>query len=159
MQSNSFGGCQNIASIKVDDDNPIYDSRNDCNAIIDTSKNALIRGCYKTLIPNGVKRIGDLAFSWVKKMTSIIIPDSVVSIGNSAFSGCDNLTSIIIHNSMSIIGEKAFYGCDSLKDITFLGTKVQWNKIEIAASWRWISGISVIHCDDGDIELGEYEME
>ena len=49
-----FSTCVSLVSITVDKDNEVYDSREDCNAIIDTVKNELIRGCQTTVIPSSV---------------------------------------------------------------------------------------------------------
>ena len=72
----------------------MYDSRNNCNAIIKTADNTLIAGCVSTIIPESVTSIGDDAFSYCSSLTSITIPESVTSIGSSAFHGCDRITAI-----------------------------------------------------------------
>lgn len=97
--------------------NPIYDSRNNCNAIIETATNTLIAGCKSTIIPNGVTCIGDAAFWECANLTSITIPTGVISIGSGAFYGC-GLTSIIIPDGVTSIGELAFEDCESLMSIT-----------------------------------------
>ena len=48
----AFSDCHNLTSIVVAEDNTIYDSREDCNAIIETATNTLITGCKNTVIPN-----------------------------------------------------------------------------------------------------------
>ena len=98
-----------ITSIKVAEGNPVYDSRNNCNAIIETATNTLITGCNNTEIPNGITSIADSAFWWIKGMTSINIPNSVTTIGKSAFNGCSGMTSINIPYSVTNIDEEAFY--------------------------------------------------
>jgi hypothetical protein len=90
----AFSGCSSLATISVASDNPKYDSRNNCNAIIETATNTLIAGCMNTTIPN-----------------------SVTSIGEGAFSGCSNLTTINIPNSVTYIGEGAFSYCIYLNDV------------------------------------------
>ena len=114
----AFGSCSNIASIRVDPQNAVYDSRNNCNAIIETSKNCLVSGCQNTKIPNGVLSINEYAFSKSTGLTSIVIPNSVTSIGKDAFYGCTGLTSIVIPNSVISIGDGAFYGCTGLTSIS-----------------------------------------
>ena len=57
-----FAGCDGLTSIKVEDGNPVYDSREDCNAIIETASNTLVFGCMNTIIPNSVTSIGECAF-------------------------------------------------------------------------------------------------
>ena len=109
--SEAFGYCDDLASIRVINSNAYYDSRENCNAIIETATNTLIAGCYNTIIPYGVTAIGEYAFSACDNLTSIEIPNSVTTIGNMAFSGCSNLTSITIPNSVRSIGSRAFYRC------------------------------------------------
>ena len=99
-------GSKNLTSIIVSSNNKVYDSRNNSNAIIETSSNKLIQGCKTTVIPNTVTEIGTVAF-WNHSLTSITIPDSVTVIGKSAFNG-SNLTSITIPDSVTTIGVAAF---------------------------------------------------
>ena len=113
----AFYYCSNLTSITVEEGNPVYDSRNNCNAIIETETNTLIAGCQNTLIPNSVTSIGGSAFYKCYNLTSIEIPNSVTSIGGSAFSDCINLTSIEIPNSVTSIGDNAFNGCSNLTSI------------------------------------------
>ena len=116
--SGAFSGCSGLTSIKVEDNNAKYDSRNNCNAIIEKSSNTLIVGCKNTIIPNSVTSIGGSAFRDCSGLTSITIPNSVTSIASSAFYGCSGLTSITIPNSVTSIDSYAFYGCSGLTSIT-----------------------------------------
>lgn len=84
----AFGYCFGLASIIVESGNAMYDSRNDCNALIETETNTLIIGCKNTIIPNSVTSIGHDAFKMCSDLTTITIPNSVTSIGQSAFYGC-----------------------------------------------------------------------
>lgn len=84
----AFGDCSNIKTIKVENGNTIYDSRNDCNAIIRTADNQLIAGCSNTIIPNSVTSIGDFAFAGCSGLTTVTIPNSVTSIGSGTFYHC-----------------------------------------------------------------------
>ena len=113
----AFYGCSGLASIQVESGNTTYDSRNNCNAIIETATNSMIVGCMNTVIPNSVTTIGNSAFYNCSGLTSITIPNSVTSIGSSAFSGCSGLTSIDIPNSVITIGYAAFSGCSGLTSI------------------------------------------
>ncbi|MBQ0075236.1 MAG: leucine-rich repeat protein [Prevotella sp.] len=116
--SYAFRGCSALTSIKVDATNKYFDSRNNCNAIINSSTNELIAGCKNTIIPNSVTSIGNYSFSGCSGLTSVTIPNSVTSIGGSAFSGCSGLTSVTIPNSVTSIRSGAFYGCSGLTSLT-----------------------------------------
>ena len=89
-----FYNCSSLTSIIVENGNSVYDSRNNCNAIIKTATNTLITGCQSTIIPNSVTSIGEGAFLGCSGLTSVTIPNSVTSIGDYAFLGCSGLTSV-----------------------------------------------------------------
>lgn len=112
-----FESCPNLMSIIVDEGNNTYDSRENCNAIIETGSNTLIKGCLSTVIPNSVVSIGDTSFSGLSTLTSIAIPNSVTSIETAAFSDCSGLTSLTIGNSVTSIDNAAFYGCSGLTSV------------------------------------------
>lgn len=114
----AFQGCIGLTSIAVESGNTTYDSRLNCNAIIETATNTLITGCMNTTIPNTVTSIGNFAFNYCSGLTSITIPNGVTSIGFSAFGHCIGLTSIIIPNSLTSIGELAFLSCSGLISVT-----------------------------------------
>lgn len=104
----AFKECGNLTNIIVDENNSIYDSRNNCNAIIDTATNTLLYGSSNTIIPNGVTSIADYAF-YRSKIASVVIPDSIMSIGKSAFDNCTSLNSVDLGNGVQNIGSSAFY--------------------------------------------------
>ena len=108
----------NLAYITVDSENPIYDSRDNCNAIIETATNILTQGSSNIVIPNTVVAIGLEAFEGCVDLTSITIPSSVTYIARQAFAGCTGLTSISLGNSVDTIERNAFSGCSSLATIT-----------------------------------------
>ena len=114
----AFSGCSGLASIMVENGNSKYDSRENCNAIIETATNTLIRGCKNTIIPNSVTTIGEAAFSGCSGLTSVTIPNSVTSIGYYAFSSCSGLTSLSIPNSVTSIGNGAFDSCSGLTSVS-----------------------------------------
>ena len=147
----AFFECSSLTSIVVDENNSKYDSRNNCNAIIENSSNTLIFGCKNTTIPDGVTSIGVGAFFGCSNLTSITIPDSVTSIGEDAFYGCISLTNITIPDSVTSIGEQAFLYCSSLTSINFKGTKDQWNAISKGSNWNTYTGSYTIHCIDEEI--------
>ena len=113
----AFARCKGLTEIKVSEGNPVYDSREGCNAIIETASNTLLYGCKNTIIPNSVTSLGDYAFESCSGLTSVTIPNSVTSIGERAFFSCDGLTSVTIPNSVTSIGYAAFGGCDGLTEM------------------------------------------
>ena len=112
-----FSHSPKLTSINIDSGNSVYDSRDNCNAIIETATNKLIVGCKNTIIPKSVTAIGKSAFCGCTDLTSISIPNSVTEIGEGAFYNCSGLTSISIPNSVTEIEERAFYNCSGLTSI------------------------------------------
>ena len=125
--NSAFSGCSSLATISVASDNPKYDSRNNCNAIIETATNTLIAGCKNTTIPNSVTSIGEGAFSGYSSLTNINIPNSVTVIGELAFDGCIGLTAINIPNSVTTIGEGAFSDCSNLTSISVVSDNPKYD--------------------------------
>ena len=113
----AFACCRGLTSIVVASGNSVYDSRNNCNAIIKTSDNSLVSGCKNTVIPSNVTSIESGAFQGCSSLTAIDIPGSVKSIENSAFESCSSLIAIDIPGSVKSIGEHAFYVCSNLTSI------------------------------------------
>jgi hypothetical protein len=130
-----------LVSIKVDAGNKVYDSRNNCNAIIkkkykDKDKMygggevvELVKGCKNTKIPAGVTVIGAFAFEGCS-FTSIELPKGVKYIGYGAFAECKKLKKIALPSSLTNIGEVAFTRCTSLESVV-IPQKVK--KIEYGA--------------------------
>lgn len=114
IENGAFANCSGLTSMTVEAGNTVYDSRNNCNAIIETGTNTLIAGCQGTTIPSNVTSIGYMAFIGCSSLTSISIPNSVTKIGDFAFEGCSGLTSITIPNGVTKIGDYAFAVCSGL---------------------------------------------
>ena len=123
----AFYNCSGLTSVKVDKNNGTYDSRNNCNAIIETSTNKLIVGCKNTTIGNSVSSIGEYAFEGCSGLTSVTIGNSVTSIGSGAFEGCSGLTSVTFNaekcTEMGSYNYPVFRDCTNLKSLT-IGNKV-----------------------------------
>ena len=137
-----------LTAIKIAEGNPKYDSRNNCNALIETATNTIISACSTTTIPSSIEHIGESAFEGVRYTGSTIsIPASVKSIGKHAFERisktgwtslqvefdpsasliciedsafwCANITKLCLPNSLERIGMWAFASCEGLKEVTF----------------------------------------
>lgn len=120
--NSAFYGCGGMTSIVVASGNTTYDSRGNCNAIIETASNTLIAGCCNTVIPGTVTTIGDDAFAYCSGLTRVTIPISVTTIGHDAFRYCKGLSSVTIPNSVTSIGDMAFLECSGLKSVTIHGS-------------------------------------
>ena len=120
---NTFTGCSGLSSVVVDKNNVKYDSRDNCNAIIETSTNKLVGGCNNTTIPNSVTAIGEYAFYCCAGFYYMIIPNSVTAIGKGAFYDCSGLTCATIGNSVTSIGEDAFHDCCGLTKLVSLAVE------------------------------------
>ncbi len=112
-----FQFCISLEFISVDDNNETFDSREGCNAIMHTESNRLLYGCNSTQIPTSVEDIGGGAF-YGCMIDSVIIPEGVTRIHENAFTYCQNLTKIHISSTVEAIGEYAFYHCPNITSIT-----------------------------------------
>ncbi len=92
----TFCYCENLTSVVVDPANSVYDSRGNCNAIIETASNTLIEGFNCTTIPNGITGIATNAFYYCRSLESVTISKDITYVGTSAFMGCDKLNSIVV---------------------------------------------------------------
>lgn len=139
-----------MTSIFVDASNSVYDCRNNCNAIIETSTNTLIAGCKNTVIPNSVTSIGSSAFWHCKGLTSIEIPNSVTSIGDRAFLGCSSLTSVTVLNPIpaTIHDSNTFEDCTNATLYVPKGSKTAY---ETAPYWKEFK--QIVEIGVGDTEL------
>lgn len=150
IATDAFSGCTGLSSMIVALGNPVYDSRDNCNAIIETSSNSLIRGCTNTTIPFSVTSIGDNAFYGCYDLTSIDIPDGITSIGRNAFRDCSNLTSIDIPESVTSIGSNAFRDCHNLISVDIRGNVISIND----DCFRYCMSLTTINLSNSVMTIG-----
>lgn len=112
----AFGSCDSLAVMEVEEGNPMYDSRNQCNAIIETARNRMVSGCRGTTFPEGLTVIGELTFNGCDSLTTVTLPNSLTTIEEDAFGGCTNLATVIMGTGIKYIREQAF-GCPNLRDV------------------------------------------
>lgn len=84
-----------MTTITVAPGNKSYDSRKNCNAIIETASNTPISGCQNTRIPHEVVAIGKSAFYGCQNLFLVEIPKTVTSIADYAFSNCGKLKKVV----------------------------------------------------------------
>ena len=140
IEYGAFDGCTSLTSIVVKEGNSVFDSREGCNAIIETVTNTLIAPCKSTIIPLSVTEIRRNAFSDTS-LTSIEIPSSVKMIGWDAFINCTSLTSVAINGKIKEIGRGTFRGCTALESITLPTgvNKIEWDAFKGCTSIKAIN--------------------
>ena len=162
---------QSLQSLAVSPDNIVFDSRNNCNAVIRKSDNHLFTGCNTTIIPEDVVSIEIWAFRGSKGLEQITIPASVRSIGSQAFNDCPNLTTVNVmsENPPSVSDASSFsnranatlyvpYGCRD----AYLAANIWKSFKEIVAVIGFadanVKALCVANWDtNGDGELSETE--
>lgn len=76
----------------------------------------------KIIIPNGVKKIEQGAFTGCKNLLQVELPDSIIEIEERAFSNCIRLQSINIPKGVKTIKESTFSFCENLSQVVFPDT-------------------------------------
>ena len=152
IDDHAFSRCTGLTKIVVDENNAVYDSRNNCNAIIEKEANKLIIGCKNTSIPENITSIDDYAFYGCTGLTNITIPDSVMSIGYSTFSECTGLTSVTIPNSVTSIDGFAFSGCTGLTSVIIPNSVTSIDGFAFSGC----TGLTNISIPDSVTKIGNY---
>ena len=140
-----------LEKITVESGNSRYDSRGNCNSIIDTETNTLIAGCKNSVIPNSVRSIGDSAFEGCSGLIKLTLPSSVTSIGNSAFSDCSGLTELTLPNGLENIGDSAFFACIGLTELTLPNSVKSIGDI----AFRGCSGLTELTLPNSVTSIGD----
>ena len=152
----AFALCRDLTSIIVDINNPVFDSRNNCNAIIETSSNSLIAGCINTVIPETVTSIAAEAFRSQSLRTSISIPASVIRI-DDCFMDCNNLTSVTVNNPVPFsMAEEAFIDRANITLYVPAGSKSAYENADYWKEFgRIVEGIPLV---DGETFSNNTDM-
>ena len=151
--SEAFSGCRGLTDIVVENGNPKYDSRNNCNAIIETLTNTLITGCKNTAIPNSVTSIGVNAFGGCSGLTSVTIGSAVGTIGSNAFAYCKDLTDVYCHaTTVPSTGGNAFN--ESYPEYMTLHVPAEAiNKYKTTAPWSSFGTIVALEGGGGSDDI------
>ena len=151
-----FTGTTKIDNFSISPANRRYDSRDNCNAVVDTLTNTIVKGFENSTCPDTIKTIGPSAFQGLSGLTQytiganvetigekafgncsslseINIPDSVISIANSAFTSCSKATVLTLGKNVETIGDYAFYYCSKIKDIVIPNSVKQLGKYSFAS--------------------------
>lgn len=114
-----FENCESLTSVIVDPENTVFDSRDNCNAIIHTAKNTMWSACPVTEIPNTVTKLY-YAFQWIPNRESIYVPENIIEISAMAFRECRDLKEITFAKSIANMGWSIDMDSHSLEKITVL---------------------------------------
>lgn len=112
-----FGYCTQLTDVSVDPANTVFDSREGCNAIVETSTNTLYQAFVSTRIPSTVTTIGRFAYSYVAGLTELRIPSNVTALAGVSVFSCGDLRSVVLPAELTTIGHQSFDYCDSLKTV------------------------------------------
>lgn len=152
IESSAFECCLGLTSIVVDENNPYFDSRDNCNAIISKDRDELELACVNTVLPNSVKRLGEYVFDNFTWLTEINLPDSLEYIGSYAFYGCTGLTSIEIPDAVTTIGDCAFASCTGLTEIELPSSLVNLG----GCVFMDCTGLTSLHIPANVTKVGHY---
>lgn len=80
-------------------------------------KKCLLNNDTKIVVPKGITRIEDYAFSDCKSAEEIFLPEGITVIGSCSFENLCNLISVVLQDGLVVIGMEAFSFCDKLEKI------------------------------------------
>lgn len=135
--------------VTVDPDNPIYDSRNNCDAVIHTATNTLVLGGNTTVIPDTVTSIASYAFLNSKFDNTFVIPPSI-QINSGAFYNCSFNTLIIPSTGLTGIGECLIHTLIIPEDLSDLSVINEGNSTIDNVIWN------AANCSNQNNEQGLY---
>jgi hypothetical protein len=127
-----FIACYSLNAITVATNNPVFSSV--AGVLYDKSQTTIIQcpgaeaGNYT--IREGVTNIGNDAFSFCSRLTSVTAGNNVSSIGNSAFACSTSLTNVAIGTNVISIGDGAFNACNSLTAITVAANNPAYSSVD-----------------------------
>ena len=149
----AFDNCVALESIVVDGANPVYDSRNNCNAIIETATNALLQGCKTTVIPSTITRIKSYSFYGCTGLENITIPASITAIERFAFLGCTGLKTVAALNVMPIYVGDVWHNVD-LSQVKLKVPAVNVEGYRSMPEWRDFDVVAIGDVDGNDVLNG-----
>ena len=152
----AFSFCTNLKSVKMGNsvkilgDNAFSECNNLTSITIPNSVSEMGKGVFSACsnltnvtIGNGITTINEYAFENCSNLKDILIPNSVTKILYKSFNNCCRLNKITIPRSIVNIEKYAFYDCESIKNVYYLGSKKEWNKISIGSNNGWLTSASI----------------
>ncbi|GEM_PF-6363519 len=152
MGCNPFDECTSLSSIRVEEANPYYDSREGCNAIIEKETKCLVTGCNNTFIPQSVEIIGDCACTGVS-FQKLVLHQGVKEIGRYAFQNCKEIAELSLPNTLNTIGDRAFQGCEKMESLKIPASVEEMGE----ASFDYCRNLSTIIVEEGNTHYDSRE--
>ena len=150
-----FYYARNLKALSVEKGNTVFDSRDNCNAIIETASNTLRIGCANTVVPNGIKALGQMAFSGIPSLKEVKLPSGLTSIGWAAFWADTELSKVTLSESVTDIGESPFGGCERITSLVIDAKNTKYdsrnncNAIIETATNKLIQGFATTKIPEG----------
>lgn len=171
---------QALTEITVSPENNIFYSKN--NLIFNKKTGELITARFRLasriVIPTGVEKIGNGAFSGMKRLVNVEIPNSVTSIGNWAFSlctsleeisipgtikhiptnmcsNCSNLKRVILGNGIREIGTRAFHSDSLLNEITIPSSVYKIGRGAFESCYN----LSIIKIESENVDIDKFAFD
>ena len=150
-----FYYARNLKALSVEKGNTVFDSRDNCNAIIETASNTLRIGCANTVVPNGIKALGQMAFSGVPSLKEVKLPSGLTSIGWATFWADTELSKVTLSESVTDIGESPFGGCERITSLVIDAKNTKYdsrnncNAIIETATNKLIQGFATTKIPEG----------
>lgn len=144
IENNAFINCCNVINIFMEEND---DFKVENNCLIDKKTMTIIKGCSTSIIPDGIKIIGECAFSNTN-IENIELPESITDIKANAFSGCTSLKNLFLNKGIETIEEGAFLNCTSLKKVFYGGTIADYDKITISSENNQLSKVTIYYYSD-----------
>lgn len=122
-EQNPFCYNTQVTRMSVENGNKVYDSRKDCNAIIETATNTLVSGCKASVIPASVTAIGRSAFNHCTDLADAALPATIRSIGKYAYLGCTGLRSFYFPSTMNVMADSVFWKATELDSVVTMAQR------------------------------------
>lgn len=113
----AFSRLRHLTSFTVSPENPVYSGWENCLLKGDTLVAALGNVSGEIVLPEGVRVIGENAFSSQKGLKAVVLPSTLEEIESGAFYGCESLGDIKIPEGVTHLGDRAFYGCLAMTEV------------------------------------------
>lgn len=148
-----FADCP-LTSLTVNAANTKFDSRDGCNAVVETATNKIVMGCVATTVPDGIEAIGYEAFFGESQPFSLVLPASVTTIEDRAFHWADGLKTITIPLGVTTITEETFLSAEGVTDVyCYASPTMTWDGLNQA--FKYGTKSANIHVFASDLSTWE----